>query len=242
MTHLNRRYKMHLCLQTTQPLQVEWIQEKPLTFASMPSQKWLFGSCALVCIVFAIVIEMISFKSENSEVLPEVLTLDLATPPAPKQAIALSPQAQPTPQFVKANPFVPPLEQNQELLIPEPQVVSNSEVSSEPIVENTVAVAQEKIIQTPQVLELEREPALLKGDAPEYPKRALDRGLEGEVIVLIEINEMGQVKSAQIEKSPSQIFNKPVLESVYKAIYQSPVRKGQAHGARFRQSFQFYLE
>lgn len=55
---------------------------------------------------------------------------------------------------------------------------------------------------------------------PEYPRRALTRGIEGEVTVEYSIDEQGKVVAAEILSShPSSIFNRHVLKAIKNSTF-----------------------
>jgi TonB family protein len=92
----------------------------------------------------------------------------------------------------------------------------------------------------PQVLD--QAPRILKGRAPEYPTRALERGLEASVVVLITIDTLGRVTQTEIEKSGGREFDPDVIRSVRAMVFQPPLRNGKRIPARFRQLYEFHLE
>ena len=55
---------------------------------------------------------------------------------------------------------------------------------------------------------------------PEYPYRALTRGIEGEVIVEYSLDELGKVIEAEIVSAePSTIFNRHVLKAIRSSTF-----------------------
>src|SRR5690606_6346538 len=94
----------------------------------------------------------------------------------------------------------------------------------------------------PSPLMMDQPPRILKGEPPEYPARALDRGLEGTVVVLITIDTAGRVTKAEIERSGGRDFDQAVQASVRGTLFQPPVRNGRKLQARFRRPYEFRLE
>jgi periplasmic protein TonB len=89
---------------------------------------------------------------------------------------------------------------------------------------------------------LDQPPRIVQGNPPEYPARALDRGLEGVVVALITIDTMGKVQSVTIEKSGGSDFDPAVLLAARQTVFQAPIRQGHKVAATFRRPFEFRLE
>ena len=64
---------------------------------------------------------------------------------------------------------------------------------------------------------------------PQYPERALQRGVEGRVLIEFTISRSGSVKDAKvIAFEPSKIFNKAALKAVRQWKYNPKVVNGKA--------------
>jgi protein TonB len=64
---------------------------------------------------------------------------------------------------------------------------------------------------------------------PQYPEKAMQRGIEGRVLVQFTISKIGTVKDAiVIASEPSSIFNKAALKSVSQWKYNPRIENGQA--------------
>ncbi len=78
--------------------------------------------------------------------------------------------------------------------------------------------------------------------APVYPSRAIDRGIEGYVIVEFTVTKNGSVKNPQVvEYHPSTIFNKAALAAALKFKYKPRVVNGEpieVHGVLNKITFQ----
>lgn len=94
----------------------------------------------------------------------------------------------------------------------------------------------------PAPLMMDQPPRILQGVPPEYPARALDRGLEGTVVALITIDTNGMVTDVAVERSAGVDFDRTVLESARKTRFQPPVKNGRRMPARFRRPYEFRLE
>lgn len=95
---------------------------------------------------------------------------------------------------------------------------------------------------TPAPQRLDQAPRILKGSPPEYPVRALERGLEATVVVLISIDTLGRVTQVEIERSGGRDFDPEVVRAVKALVFQPPVRDGRHVPARFRQPYEFRLQ
>jgi TonB family protein len=89
---------------------------------------------------------------------------------------------------------------------------------------------------------VDQAPRIMKGSPPEYPIRALERGLEATVVVIITIDTLGRVVQADIERSGGRDFDPEVVRAVKNLVFQPPVRGGKRIAARFRQPYEFRLE
>lgn len=89
---------------------------------------------------------------------------------------------------------------------------------------------------------LKGQPGIVKGTPPEYPPRALERGLEGTVVALVTIDTNGQVTEARIAQSAGRDFDGPVLDAVRRLSFQPLIREGRKWPARFRIPYEFKLE
>ena len=64
--------------------------------------------------------------------------------------------------------------------------------------------------------------------APIYPQRAIDRGIEGYVIVEFTVTKTGAVRDPRVvEYEPSTIFNKAALAAALKFKYKPRIVNGE---------------
>jgi protein TonB len=64
---------------------------------------------------------------------------------------------------------------------------------------------------------------------PQYPERAMQRGIEGRVLIEFTISKSGSVKDAKvIAYEPSKIFNKAALKAVSQWKYNPKIEDGEA--------------
>lgn len=94
----------------------------------------------------------------------------------------------------------------------------------------------------PAPVQIDQPPRILEGKPPEYPERALDRGLEGTVVALITIDTTGAVTNVRVEKSAGPDFDRCTLESARQTRFMPPVRNGRRVAASFRRPYEFKLE
>ena len=64
---------------------------------------------------------------------------------------------------------------------------------------------------------------------PQYPERAMQRGIEGRVLIEFTISKSGGVKDAKvIAAEPSSIFNKAAIKAVLQWKYNPKIVNGKA--------------
>lgn len=83
------------------------------------------------------------------------------------------------------------------------------------------------------VSELDRVPRRLRSAVPEYPRRMLERGVEGDVVVSVFINPDGTAEAAGIESSTDPAFERAALDAVGKLLFEPPMRGGRPVRAKF---------
>lgn len=64
--------------------------------------------------------------------------------------------------------------------------------------------------------------------APQYPRRALARGLEGEVLVRYTVTKQGSVRDPQVVQSTNSVFDRAAVDSASRYKYKPRVVDGQA--------------
>src|SRR5690606_15503181 len=95
------------------------------------------------------------------------------------------------------------------------------------------SVVQEPVAALPAVPQvMDQAPRILKGRPPEYPARALERGLEATVVVVISIDTLGRVTQVDVERSGGGLFDGDVIRAVKRLVFQPPVRDGKRLAAR----------
>ena len=94
----------------------------------------------------------------------------------------------------------------------------------------------------PAPIFVDQVPRILRGEIPAYPDRAVERGLEGTVLVLITIDTSGAITAAAVEKSAGPDLDQAALKAARATLFQPPMRGGRKVPARFRAPYEFKLE
>ena len=89
--------------------------------------------------------------------------------------------------------------------------------------------------------DLDRNPSVLKRGTLRYPSNLKRKGLEGEVKLLIQINEVGKVKVLEVVSSTHPDFVKPSRKAAENSIYEPPKRNGEAVKVQFFLPVRFSL-
>jgi periplasmic protein TonB len=193
---------------------------------------------------------VVGSRDENrEEALPDdVFVIEDQVPqPSPPEPPPVPPTSDPEPQPQEPEPEVEPEEE------PPPQFGLTEDALGETgdlvvATGNTVMAAVDTLVKppppplppAPQLLD--QPPRIMRGEAPQYPARALDLGLEGTVVALITTDTSGAVTEVVIEKSAGPDFDQAVLRASRATIFQPPVRQGRKAAARFRRPYEFRLE
>ena len=78
---------------------------------------------------------------------------------------------------------------------------------------------------------------------PNYPLIASQRGLEGHVIVVFDVTEMGTVSNVVIVESSSSVFNKAAIDAAYRFRYKARMIGGVPQATSgLRKLFTFEME
>ena len=81
--------------------------------------------------------------------------------------------------------------------------------------------------------ELDRTQNVLKRGVLRYPTRLKRRGVEGEVKLLIQIDESGKVKVLEVVSSTHPDFVEPSKRAAEGSFYEAPTRNGEAVKVQF---------
>ncbi len=85
---------------------------------------------------------------------------------------------------------------------------------------------QKRSEQPPQdVVEVDKEPTIIKRKDPAYPELARKAGIEGKVWTKLWIDTDGKVRDAQVVKSDNEVLNQAALEAARQWVF-TPAMKG----------------
>jgi protein TonB len=91
------------------------------------------------------------------------------------------------------------------------------------------------------VEELEKPPEVLFAVAPVYPASLRRAGVEGRVVLLVVVDENGQVQEARVERSTRPEFEAPALEAIRKWRFRPGQKDGKPVRTFLRQPIRFSL-
>lgn len=90
--------------------------------------------------------------------------------------------------------------------------------------------------------QVEELPIPLSPISPKYPEEARRTGIEGKVLVMLYIDELGNVKKVEIQKSPSDLLSKSALEAVSSTRFRPAKIGGAARAVCMLLTLKFHLE
>lgn len=89
--------------------------------------------------------------------------------------------------------------------------------------------------------ELDRTPNIVKRGTLAYPPQLKRKGLEGEVKLLVLIDERGKVRVLDVVSSTHPDFEEPSRKAAESSIYEPPKRNGEAVKVKFFLPIRFNL-
>ena len=89
--------------------------------------------------------------------------------------------------------------------------------------------------------ELDRNPSIMRPGKLIYPPHLKRRGLEGEVKLLIQIDEIGKVKVLEIVSSSHPDFIDASKSAAESSVYEAPMRNGEKVKTQFYLPIRFSL-
>ncbi len=84
-----------------------------------------------------------------------------------------------------------------------------------------------------ELSELDKIPRRLREVHVNYPASLLRRGMEGEVVLKVEITPEGSVEVESVVSSTNQLFERAAIDAVKKLKYESPMKNGERVRAKF---------
>lgn len=109
--------------------------------------------------------------------------------------------------------------------------------------QQAAAAAAERARQAEAAAAASREFLPIAKQAPAYPQRALDKGLEGQCTVRYRVNEQGRVENPEAEPDCHPLFVRPSLNAAKSFRYQPRVIDGRTVAvANVRNTFTYRIE
>ncbi len=183
------------------------------------------------------------FKPRLKEISPNLKQISQPKPPSPPHKV-LSVKNM-TPTINKNIHFSPPSfdlapKLSMNLAVCVPPASKNSTGSTFGNISSAKSIRGSTIFSLGQV---DNGPSLLVRIDPVYPYWARIRGIEGEVVVQIVVDQHGIVKSIKILKAkPAHVFENAVINAVKKWRFKPATYKGRAVCVRIKIPFRFKLE
>ena len=89
--------------------------------------------------------------------------------------------------------------------------------------------------------DLDREPTLILDAAPEYPQSARDQGIQGDVLIRIDLREDGTVGDVELVQAPHELLAWPSLEAARGLLFEPALQDGQPMAVQIIYRFRFDL-
>ncbi len=142
--------------------------------------------------------------------------------PVPMPVVDQSPVAAP----VEPSPPAPPQPAR-----PEPEIAAPSSPAPTPVAAVELPLAEDPTFYP--AAQVDVHPRALRRIAPVFPDAAADAGIQGEVTLLLLIDEYGVVKEASVaDAKPEGWFEESALEAFKSARFRPAERKGRAVKSR----------
>lgn len=185
-----------------------------------------------------------SFSGVGSDETPVVVEIISLAEPEPPQPARL-----PAPEQQKVTPAPKPKPAPVQTAAPSPESVISVAPASEPTSAPAVAVASEQklaaapVARTPEpFVPPDIKAAYLDNPKPYYPESARRRGLEGVVVLLVEIDAEGRAASVEIKQgSGHAALDRAARETVQSWRFRPATRAGHAVSAQVEVPIRFGL-
>ncbi len=92
----------------------------------------------------------------------------------------------------------------------------------------------------PPVME-DRDPKLILDATPDYPETARDQGIQGDVILQLEVRADGSVGAVELMQAPHELLAWPSLEAARQLLFEPAIQGGQAVDVTILYRFRFDL-
>lgn len=144
---------------------------------------------------------------------------------------------------VKApTPLVEPIESWVKTTIFEPAVVDGQTVPSTTSVSLQFSLEEVEDGYALKFLSYTTGPRLVSASEPRYPRRNLEKRLEGWVQLKFTVSPTGEVEDASVVESSDQSFDKAALRAIKRFKYKAPTVNGQGISTVMEQSIEFRID
>jgi len=116
---------------------------------------------------------------------------------------------------------------------------------------NTLMKEQEKEYTPPEkvkqyittpLFEINSMPSFKARVVPEYPEKLKEEGIEGEVMLMITIDERGRVVDVAVKHSDHPLFSQAAVEAIKKCIFTPAARRGKPVAVELDIPIKFILD
>ncbi len=224
----------------------EKVPVAPVKLYSTPPVGMGFGkSVAMSLVVTALLFFMLPltrYIAQLTEELSQYNSISVVNPPPPPL-----PEVQQPEEEVRDEELAPELEQ------PDPKPITLSELQASLHVGAGSSFAggadlSEFFFQVQdigeiifEIKDLDKKPRLISAGHVTYPAELKRDRIEGEVVLLVMINEEGRVSVLKVERSTHRGFELSAIRAARAARYTSPTRNGEKVKVKFFLPFNFSL-
>ncbi len=86
-----------------------------------------------------------------------------------------------------------------------------------------------------------KPPVLLRDAVPNYPQSARDKGIQGDVILLIDVLEDGTVGEVELVQAPHELLSWPSIEAARGLLFEPAIQEGKVVAVQLHYRFRFDL-
>ena len=141
------------------------------------------------------------------------------------------PEAQPPPGASAEEPAPPPMPH---------QVVPHTQVPHQVVLPDDPAPGDHEQPPPPPD-EPDRPPRLILDAAPTYPQTARDQGIQGDVILLLDVRADGSVGAVELVQAPHELLAWPSIQAAHQLLFEPAFQGGQAVDVQLHYRFRFDL-
>ena len=85
-------------------------------------------------------------------------------------------------------------------------------------------------------------PKLVSSMLPDYPAGLRRRGIEGRIVLELDLNRRGRIKNVRVLRSDIRELNEATLAAVREWVFEPARRRNESISFSFRLTLRFYLE